>query len=172
MKISHTTPRSFVARLKIAAAAKRMRQIDIARECKVSRACVSNWFGGVVPSGNNLIKLADVLAVRQEWLVHYDDGPAQRAALAANVTKRLTYDATKRVPAVPMSPQSLATDGALMSIYDKLLRLAQDWLALPEKERDEVAKRLQRAARKYRSPDEVSENPSRPGPKKPRKGGE
>lgn len=172
MKNSHTTPRSFVARLKVAAAAKHLRQTDIARECKVTRACVSNWFGGVVPSGGNLLKLADVLAVRQEWLVLYDDGPAQRAALARDVTRKVTYDAAKRVPPVPMLPDQLATDGALMSIYDKLLRLAQDWLALPEKEREQWSKTMQRAARKHRAKSsDVVDDPPRIDLALPKKNG-
>lgn len=82
----------------------------------------------------------------------YDNGPAHRAALALEVTKKVTYDAGKRVPPLPMSAEQLATDGALMSIYEKLLRLAQDWLALPEKDREQWSRTMRREAAKHRAP--------------------
>lgn len=153
-------PRSFNGRLRHAAAVRQLRQVDIARMCNVTRATVSAWFNGVVPSGVNLTRLAGILAVHQEWLLSFDKGPAQRAALAAEVSRRVAYDVTRNAAAVPLLPHQVVTDRALMDIYKELERLAQDWLALPERDRVKWARLLQREAAKHRA--DGTDDPSAP----------
>jgi transcriptional regulator with XRE-family HTH domain len=61
---------AFFARVREVLAARRMSQMDLARELGVGAATVSEWFTrGRVPNGDVMLRLPHVLAVNGHWLL-------------------------------------------------------------------------------------------------------
>jgi transcriptional regulator with XRE-family HTH domain len=131
MQPKNSTIVVFAGRLRTLMQEKKVTQVRLAQEFRVSQAAVSKWLKGTVPSGETLVRLAHFFGATPEELVGLD-------SLRRSELKPQGSQLSAKSIAGLGKPHSLASlDAEVETLFDKLKSRVKDGiLGCPPKERE------------------------------------